>query len=44
MRAMGYTVLDDHEDVLGYLTSYRPPICGKIVPALPVNRQNDFHP
>src|ERR1043165_2952186 len=28
MRTMGYSLLDDHEDVQGFLTSYRP--CGKV--------------
>ena len=44
MRTMGYTILDDHEDVLGYLTKYRPPTASRIVPALPANLPNDVHP
>jgi protein tyrosine/serine phosphatase len=31
MRVMGYTVLDDHEDVLAYVTNYRPPHAAKAV-------------
>ena len=31
MRTFGYSVLDDHEDVLGYLTRYKPPRDAKAV-------------
>jgi tyrosine-protein phosphatase SIW14 len=44
MRAMGYTILGDHEDVLGYLTNYRPPTGTRKVPAMQVNRQIEPHP
>lgn len=37
MRTFGYTMLDDHEDVLGYLTRYRSPQRDvKAIPAQPV--------
>jgi protein tyrosine/serine phosphatase len=39
MRALGYTILDDHEDVHGYLMSYRAPAAAKAVPVLPVSRK-----
>ncbi|HZZ82812.1 MAG TPA: dual specificity protein phosphatase family protein [Gemmataceae bacterium] len=35
MRTLGYTLLDDHEDVLGYLIRYHPPQDAKGVPAMP---------
>jgi protein tyrosine/serine phosphatase len=35
MRTMGYTMLDDHEDVLGYLIRYHPPRDAKGVRVLP---------
>jgi protein tyrosine/serine phosphatase len=38
MRLLGYSILDDHEDVLGYLTNYRPPTGGPRVLAIPVGR------
>ncbi len=34
MRAMGYTILDEHEDIRSYLTNYRAPRAMKSVPAL----------
>jgi hypothetical protein len=34
MRTVGYTMLDDHEDVLGYLIRYHAPRVAKGVPAL----------
>lgn len=37
MRVMGYTVLDDHEDILGYLTKYRSPRDAKTLPSVPVS-------
>jgi tyrosine-protein phosphatase SIW14 len=43
MRAMGYTILDEHEDVLGYLIRYRSPQNAKTIPAIPVNRKG-AHP
>jgi protein tyrosine/serine phosphatase len=33
MRTYGYTMLDDHEDVLGYLSRYHSPRDAKAVPA-----------
>jgi tyrosine-protein phosphatase SIW14 len=44
MRIMGYSILDKHEDVLGYLTNYRPPLSQKTVPALPAGHQKKPHP
>jgi len=38
MRAMGYTILDQHEDVHRYFLRYRPPVERKGTPALPVSR------
>jgi tyrosine-protein phosphatase SIW14 len=36
MRTFGYTMLDDHEDILGYLTRYHPPHRdAKTIPARP---------
>jgi tyrosine-protein phosphatase SIW14 len=35
MRALGYTILDEHDDVRGYLTNYRSPRDAKTVPAVP---------
>jgi tyrosine-protein phosphatase SIW14 len=40
MRVMGYTALDDHDDVLGYLATYRPQHAAKALPIMPVKRQN----
>jgi tyrosine-protein phosphatase SIW14 len=44
MRVMGYTVLNDHQDVRDYFTNYRSQHAAKKVPALPVNRQNGIDP
>jgi tyrosine-protein phosphatase SIW14 len=41
MRVLGYSILDDHEDVLHYFTNYRPPAEGRRMLALPVKRQID---
>jgi tyrosine-protein phosphatase SIW14 len=38
MRAMGYTILEEHEDVFGYFVSYTSPRESKSVPAIPVGR------
>ncbi|MSQ95296.1 MAG: hypothetical protein EXR98_12165 [Gemmataceae bacterium] len=35
MRAMGYTILDNHEDVRNYITNYSSPRAAKSVPAAP---------
>lgn len=39
MRMMGYAILDNHEDVQGYMVKYRPPHAAKRVSALPASRQ-----
>jgi hypothetical protein len=39
MRLMGYSILEDHDDVLGYLATYRPQPAAKTLPILPVKRQ-----
>ena len=39
MRLMGYTILDGHDDVLGYLAKHRPQVPSKTVPITPVLRQ-----
>lgn len=44
MRAMGYTVLDDHDDIRGYLTRYRPPQSERSIPALPVGLKKNHLP
>lgn len=41
MRAMGYTILDEHEDVHRYFLRYRPPFERKTTLATPVSRKND---
>ena len=38
MRALGYSILDDHEDVHSYMTKYRSPQSTKAVRATPVAR------
>ncbi len=38
MRIMGYSILDDHEDVLSYLTNYRRPTTARPISALQVQR------
>jgi protein tyrosine/serine phosphatase len=38
MRAMGYTILDQHEDVHRYFLRYRPPLERKATPIVPVSR------
>src|ERR1019366_9112340 len=38
MRIMGYTILDDHDDVLGYLAKYRPQRTPNAAPITPVKR------
>jgi tyrosine-protein phosphatase SIW14 len=38
MRALGYSILDDHEDVRDYLTHYRSPRHEKTLPIVPVSR------
>ena len=40
MRAMGYTVLDKHEDVQHYFLRYRAPFERKPTLAMPVSRRN----
>ena len=45
MRMMGYSMLDDHEDVLTYLAKYRPRhASGQRMPLVPVSRQIDARP
>lgn len=44
MRLMGYSILDEHQDVLHYFTNYKTPRDGLPVPALPVNRQIERGP
>lgn len=39
MRAMGYTILDDHADVKGYFSSYRSPRSPRGVSAIPASRE-----
>jgi protein tyrosine/serine phosphatase len=39
MRAMGYTILDQHEDVHRYFLRYRPPFERKATLGLPVSRR-----
>ena len=39
MRIMGYSMLDDHDDVLGYLAKYQPQRRPETVPITPVKRQ-----
>jgi tyrosine-protein phosphatase SIW14 len=41
MRTMGYSILDDHEDVQGFMIQYRPPHARTVpqIPGLPVGRQ-----
>ena len=39
MRVLGYSILDDHEDLLGYLTNYHPPAGAKSVSAQTAHRQ-----
>ena len=41
MRMMGYSILDDHEDVLAYMVKYRPPHAGRKVAAVPASLQID---
>jgi tyrosine-protein phosphatase SIW14 len=43
MRVMGYSLLDDHEDINGFMVKYRPQHAGAAppVPARPVARQID---
>lgn len=44
MRTFGYTMLDDHEDVLGYLTRYHSPQPAKSVPARPAGLKMPINP
>ena len=44
MRLMGYTMLDEHEDVLGFLSRYRPRHTSKALPITPVGRHKNAHP
>lgn len=44
MRLMGYTMLDDHQDVRDFLTAYRPPHAAKKVLAIPTGRRLVAHP
>ncbi|MBM3994412.1 MAG: hypothetical protein FJ303_09710 [Planctomycetes bacterium] len=39
MRVLGYTILDDHQDVLSYLSRYRPQSQSRQLHGVPVNRQ-----
>ena len=41
MRTIGYTMLDDHADVLNYLTQYRSPQREKLLPILPVGHKKN---
>jgi tyrosine-protein phosphatase SIW14 len=43
MRMMGYSILDDHEDLFGYLARYRPQHAARtpLAPAVPASRQID---
>lgn len=38
MRVFGYTILDKHEDVHGYMKRYRPPAAPKPIEVIPVSR------
>ena len=44
MRALGYTILDEHEDVHLYLSTYRSPREGKSIPAIPTGRTLERDP
>ena len=43
MRTMGYSILDDHEDVQGFMINYRPPHARSIpqIPGHAVSRQRE---
>jgi tyrosine-protein phosphatase SIW14 len=42
MRLMGYTILDDHEDVRTYLTNYRPPQPAKLLSVTPASHKKNL--
>ncbi len=44
MRANGYTILDDHEDILGYFAQRRSPRFDRIRSAIPVSRRAVIDP
>jgi protein tyrosine/serine phosphatase len=44
MRALGYTILDEHDDVRGYLARYRPPQTARPVVGLQVGHTKNHVP
>lgn len=44
MRAMGYTILEEHADVFTYMIRYRSPRDAKTVPAIPASRTAERDP
>ncbi len=44
MRVMGYSLLDEHEDVRSYLTNYRPPQAERPVPAIETSHKKNPGP
>jgi tyrosine-protein phosphatase SIW14 len=44
MRVMGYSLLDEHEDVRGYLTKYRPPQAERPIRAIETSHKKNPGP